>query len=95
MLKSRLYRIYITYLFNIFVTLIFFFNSLLSEQEDQRVGKEGASQLIARTPISRVGEPNEVSSVVAFLCLPASSYVTGQVIYIDGGFTANGLPIPL
>lgn len=66
-----------------------------SYTEDQRVGKEAASQLIARTPISRVGEPNEVSSVVAFLCLPASSYVTGQVIYIDGGFTANGLPIPL
>ncbi|CAI9113388.1 OLC1v1013981C1 [Oldenlandia corymbosa var. corymbosa] len=44
----------------------------------------------SRTPMRRLGEPEEVSSVVAFLCLPASSYVTGQVIAVDGGFTVNG-----
>ncbi|XP_015897158.2 tropinone reductase homolog isoform X2 [Ziziphus jujuba] len=48
--------------------------------------------IIAGTPMSRAGEPKEVSSAVAFLCLPAASYITGQIIYVDGGFTVNGYP---
>ncbi|XP_010521890.1 PREDICTED: tropinone reductase homolog At2g29310-like [Tarenaya hassleriana] len=44
----------------------------------------------SRTPLGRLGEPKEVAAVVAFLCLPASSYVTGQTICVDGGFTVNG-----
>jgi Tropinone reductase 1 len=43
-----------------------------------------------RTPLGRLAEPNEISSVVAFLCLPAASYITGQVICVDGGYTVNG-----
>ncbi|KAL3692956.1 hypothetical protein R1sor_006607 [Riccia sorocarpa] len=46
--------------------------------------------IIGRTPLRRIGEPHEVASTVAFLCLPASSYITGQNITIDGGFTASG-----
>lgn len=46
---------------------------------------------IRRTPMQRIGEPNEVSSMVAFLCLPAASYITGQTICVDGGFTSFGL----
>ncbi|XP_056170250.1 tropinone reductase homolog At5g06060-like isoform X3 [Syzygium oleosum] len=49
--------------------------------------KEEFIKLLARTPLRRLGEPNEISSVVAFLCLPAASYVTGQVISVDGGYT--------
>ncbi|XP_048140040.1 tropinone reductase homolog At2g29360-like isoform X6 [Rhodamnia argentea] len=51
-------------------------------------------EVIARTPLGRIGEPNEVSSLVAFLCLPAASYITGQIICVDGGFTVNGLSFP-
>uniref|UniRef100_A0A1D1YJZ1 Tropinone reductase n=1 Tax=Anthurium amnicola TaxID=1678845 RepID=A0A1D1YJZ1_9ARAE len=46
---------------------------------------------VGTPPPPRAAEPEEVSSVVAFLCLPASSYVTGQVITLDGGMTVNGL----
>lgn len=46
--------------------------------------------MASRTPMRRPGEPNEVSSMVAFLCLPAASYITGQTIVVDGGFTVNG-----
>lgn len=52
--------------------------------------KEFVENIISRTPLERIGEPEEVSSLVAFLCLPASSYITGQIISVDGGFTANG-----
>ncbi|KAF4387914.1 hypothetical protein F8388_005531 [Cannabis sativa] len=52
--------------------------------------KEYLEEVYARTPLRRLGNPEEVSSVVAFLCLPASSYITGQVICVDGGMSING-----
>ena len=45
----------------------------------------------AITPLRRPGEPKEVSSLVAFLCLPASSYITEQIICVDGGVTVSGV----
>jgi len=47
-------------------------------------------EVIERTPMGRIGEPEEVASAVAFLCLPASSYVTGECIAVDGGFLRYG-----
>jgi len=47
-------------------------------------------EVIERTPMGRVGEPEEVAGAVAFLCLPASSYVTGECIAVDGGFLRYG-----
>ncbi|WP_026351236.1 SDR family oxidoreductase [Hymenobacter aerophilus] len=48
------------------------------------------ASVLARTPMGRVGEPEEVAAAVAFLCLPAAAYITGQTLAVDGGFTVNG-----
>ncbi|KAK7856622.1 tropinone reductase like protein [Quercus suber] len=50
--------------------------------------------VISQTPLRRIGEPEEVSSLVAFLCLLVSSYITGQTICVDGGITMNGFSFP-
>ncbi|KAI3751325.1 hypothetical protein L2E82_22393 [Cichorium intybus] len=54
--------------------------------------EEFLGAMLSRIPLKRIAEPNEVSSIVAFLCLPAASYITGQTILVDGGFTVNGFP---
>ena len=43
--------------------------------------------IVSQTLVGRMGEAKEISALVAFLCLPAASYITGQVICADGGFT--------
>ncbi len=47
-----------------------------------------AAEVIARTPMARVGEPREVAAAAAFLAMPASGYITGQTLAVDGGFLA-------
>lgn len=48
------------------------------------------NDVLARTPLGRVGEPAEVAAAAAFLCLPAASYITGQCLAVDGGFSVYG-----
>jgi Tropinone reductase 1 len=52
--------------------------------------KDYVAAIVNRTPAGRIAEPEEVACVAAFLCMEASSYVTGQCIAVDGGFTVNG-----
>lgn len=47
-------------------------------------------EVLEHTPMGRIGEPDEVAAAVAFLCLPASSYITGECIGVDGGFLRYG-----
>lgn len=46
-------------------------------------------QLIAQTPMGRLGEPSEVASAVVYLVSSGASYITGQTLYVDGGWTAQ------
>lgn len=52
-------------------------------------------QVLSRTPLRRLGEPSEVASVVAFLASADASYMTGQVLYPDGGRLALSYTIPV
>jgi len=45
--------------------------------------------LTARIPLGRVAEPEEVMQAVLFFVAPASDFITGQILYLDGGITAT------
>ena len=57
---------------------------------DKLADPDYLDEVLLRTPLGRIGEPEEVAAAVAFLCLPASSYVTGECIAVDGGFLRYG-----
>jgi len=52
-------------------------------------------RILGRTPMKRLGEPEEVANVVAFLLSDASSYMTGEVVYVDGGRLALNYSVPV
>ncbi len=52
-------------------------------------------KILSRTPMGRVGEPDEVASVAVFLASDASSYITGPTIYPDGGRLALNYTVPV
>lgn len=47
-------------------------------------------EVLNRTPMKRIGQPEEVAAAVAFLCMPAAAYITGQCLAVDGGFSVYG-----
>jgi NAD(P)-dependent dehydrogenase (short-subunit alcohol dehydrogenase family) len=51
---------------------------------------ERARKIIARTPMGRFGDPAELRGPVLWLCSDAASFVTGAVVPVDGGFSADG-----
>jgi 3-oxoacyl-[acyl-carrier protein] reductase len=49
------------------------------------LGEDLRKKLLEKIPLARLGQPEDVAGVVAFLCSPAASYMTGQILTVDGG----------
>jgi 3-oxoacyl-[acyl-carrier protein] reductase len=65
-----------------------FIATAMTEQTAARMGlsfEEFTEAVAAQTPARRVGQPDDVAGVIAFLCTEDASYVSGQVIYVRGG----------
>jgi NAD(P)-dependent dehydrogenase (short-subunit alcohol dehydrogenase family) len=57
--------------------------------EDNEKAKAVREGFLARVPIGRLGEPEDLAGPVLFLCSAASDFHTGHIIYADGGYTAG------
>ncbi len=56
---------------------------------------EARQRILSRTPMKRLGEPSEIAEVVAFLLSDAASYVTGEIVTVDGGRMTLNYTIPV
>jgi glucose 1-dehydrogenase len=50
--------------------------------------------VLKRVPAGRIGDVQDIARVVAFLASPLTEYITGAILYVDGGFVAEGTPRP-
>jgi NAD(P)-dependent dehydrogenase (short-subunit alcohol dehydrogenase family) len=55
---------------------------------------EATARIMSRTPLRRLGDPAEVAAVCAFLASDAASYMTGTIVYVDGGRLALNYTMP-
>jgi glucose 1-dehydrogenase len=55
---------------------------------------EARQRIMSRTPMKRLGEPAEIASVVAFLLSDAASYMTGEIVVVDGGRMTLNYTVP-
>jgi NAD(P)-dependent dehydrogenase (short-subunit alcohol dehydrogenase family) len=56
---------------------------------------EARARIMSRTPMRRLGEPSEIADVVAFLLSDASSYMTGEIVHVDGGRLSLNYTVPV
>ena len=56
---------------------------------------EAQARIMSRTPMKRLGEPSEIADVVAFLLSDAASYVTGEIVVVDGGRMTLNYTVPV
>ncbi|MBD9391445.1 SDR family NAD(P)-dependent oxidoreductase [Acidovorax sp. ACV01] len=56
---------------------------------------EAKQKIMSRTPMKRLGEPSEIADVVAWLASDAASYVTGEIVTVDGGRMTLNYTVPV
>lgn len=59
---------------------------VIDTKMNNHLSKEDMESLIEETPINRIGTPEDVANAVLFLCDKKASFITGEVISVDGGF---------
>jgi glucose 1-dehydrogenase len=57
--------------------------------------KEAKRRILARTPLGRIGEPDEIAGIAVFLASQDASYISGQTIYADGGRLVLNYTVPV
>lgn len=70
--------------------------SVMTELMETVIGDDEArAKVLSRTPMGRIGEAAEISSIAAFLASDQASYITGQTIYADGGRLGLNYTVPV
>jgi NAD(P)-dependent dehydrogenase (short-subunit alcohol dehydrogenase family) len=59
--------------------------SISTASNTERTDPAKKQRVMARTPLRRLGTPQEIADIVAFLASDEATYITGQIIYADGG----------
>lgn len=65
-----------------------------SPEDDGAARADLQASILARTPLGRIAEPDEIAAIAAFLVSDEASYVTGQCLYVDGGRLALNFMMP-
>jgi NAD(P)-dependent dehydrogenase (short-subunit alcohol dehydrogenase family) len=63
---------------------------VMTEWIKRAVKPERLKKFLEKCPLKRLGTPEDVAAVCVFLASPEADFITGQILYVDGGLTAVG-----